>query len=182
MNDDTLHEIAAATQQPGKIIVLDGRAGTSIFEYVFGTSLDQRGDRVAKLYSIDGNSTAEFIGSCRDGRIKCFSGGPNNPIGIKHISDNLPKQFKLYQNYPNPFNPTTKIKYDIPDVGGRHACQVQVSIYDILGRKVAILLNENLSSGSYQIEFDGTNYASGIYFYKITAGSYTNIKKMVLLK
>ena len=82
-------------------IVLDGRAGTSIFEYVFGTSLDQRGDRVAKLYSIDGNSTAEFIGSCRDGRIKCFSGGPNNPIGIKHISDNLPKQFKLYQNYPN---------------------------------------------------------------------------------
>ena len=188
VNDDTLHDIAVASQQPGKIFVLDGKTGTVLFQYLFGNYLTQRGDRTAKLNSIDGNVTAEFIGSCRDGRIKCFSGGPNQPIGIKHISDNLPKQFKLYQNYPNPFNPKTKIKFSLPLPSKGGAIKTQLIVYDILGRVVASLIpplwggQEGLSPGNYEVEFDGTNYASGIYFYKITSGNFNNVKKMILLK
>lgn len=89
----------------------------------------------------------------------------------------IPKVFKLHQNYPNPFNPLTTIKYDIPTDS-----KVSIVIYDILGREVKNLLNENREAGYYEIKFDGSNYASGIYFYRINAGSFVQVKKMVLIK
>jgi hypothetical protein len=89
----------------------------------------------------------------------------------------IPTVFKLYTSYPNPFNPSTTIKYDIP-----RSSFVQMTIYDILGREVSRLINQNLSPGRYEIVWDGTNYASGTYFYKLEAGTFTDIKKMILVK
>jgi hypothetical protein len=110
-------------------------------------------------------------------------------IGIKPISSEIPDKFTLSQNYPNPFNPTTKIKFSIPATPlsvengeGLGVRNVQLIIYDILGRQVATLVNEKLSPGTYEVEFDGSNYASGVYFYKLTTESFSNTKRMVLLK
>ena len=94
-------------------------------------------------------------------------------------------EFKLNQNYPNPFNPNTKIKYTIPSVTLRQAQSdilVTLKVYDILGREVATLVNEEKPAGEYEVEFDGSNLPSGIYFYQIRAGSFAETKKMVLLK
>ncbi|HJY62546.1 MAG TPA: choice-of-anchor D domain-containing protein, partial [Ignavibacteria bacterium] len=79
---DTLGEVLFSTQQPGNVYVLNGQNGNILFQYSFGSSLNQRADRVNALASIDGNPTSEFVAGCRDGRIKCFSGGPGFIIGI----------------------------------------------------------------------------------------------------
>ncbi len=85
--------------------------------------------------------------------------------------------YKLEQNYPNPFNPSTVISYDIPK-----SSHVTLSLYDILGRQVANLVNEEKQLGSYQMTFDGSRLASGVYFYRLQAGTYSNTKKLLLLK
>jgi ligand-binding sensor domain-containing protein len=105
--------------------------------------------------------------------------------GIGKSHSRLPDKFALYQNYPNPFNPTTKIRFDIPlsplyERGvGRF---VHLTIYDILGREVSTLLNRQLQPGTYNIEWNASNYPSGVYFYKLVTDSYTAVKKMILIK
>jgi len=106
----------------------------------------------------------------------------------------VPGTFLLSQNYPNPFNPVTKIKFDLPESniipGEISGIDIQLVIYDIQGRELANLLNMRLKPGKYEIEWDGTNYPSGIYFYKLTAGNsssssgfhFTETKKMALVK
>ncbi len=98
------------------------------------------------------------------------------PIGILNHSNNLPNMFVLYQNYPNPFNPETIIKYDLPKDG-----LVSVKIYDLLG-KVAFSKTEYKLAGTYDFSFNGSSYASGLYFYRIEAGAFVDCKKMVLIK
>ena len=89
----------------------------------------------------------------------------------------IPKQFSLSQNYPNPFNPATTIKFALPkDVN------VTLKIYDLLGREVKTLVNEIKKSGYYEVSFDGSSLASGIYFYRLEAGTFVDTKKMVLVK
>jgi hypothetical protein len=96
----------------------------------------------------------------------------------KHAVPNIPKEFALHQNYPNPFNPVTKIKYDIPK-----NTNVTIKVYDIIGREVTTLINNEFkNAGWYQIDWNASNYASGIYFYRIQAADYTSVKKMVLIK
>jgi hypothetical protein len=102
--------------------------------------------------------------------------------GIKTISNEIPDEIRLYQNYPNPFNPVTKIRFAIPSVGQMHAFELRLIIYDILGKEVQTLVNENLSPGTYEVNFDGSNLPSGVYIYRLTAGNYTETKKMVLIK
>ncbi len=99
-----------------------------------------------------------------------------NPIGISTISSNLPSDFKLLQNYPNPFNPVTRIKFELPKAG-----QIEFAVYDILGRKIYSAFY-NKPSGTYEIELDGSEYASGIYFYSLKTGEYIDTKKMIILK
>ncbi len=91
--------------------------------------------------------------------------------------ENIPSEFKLFQNYPNPFNPATNIKFDIPK-----DADVKIAVYDMLGREVQIVADEFKQAGSYEIKFDASGLSSGTYFYKIIAGSFTDIKKMVLIK
>jgi hypothetical protein len=113
-----------------------------------------------------------------------FLNGMGSDITKIDDESELLVEFRLMQNYPNPFNPTTKIKYSIPSVAAQHniSLQVKLVVYDILGDEVAILVNETKPSGTYEIEFDATGLASGIYFYKLRAGSFIATKKMLLIK
>ncbi|MDH3269585.1 MAG: T9SS type A sorting domain-containing protein, partial [Ignavibacteria bacterium] len=97
----------------------------------------------------------------------------------------VPSEFVLEQNYPNPFNPSTKIKYNIPSViasGTTQSQFVSLKVYDALGNEVVNLVDEEQTVGNYEIEFDATGLSSGIYFYKLQAGSFVETKKMILLK
>ena len=89
----------------------------------------------------------------------------------------IPSSFALYQNYPNPFNPATTISYDLPKQS-----HVFLVVYDDLGRKVKTLVNEEKPAASYRVIFDASNLPSGVYFYKLTAGSFVQVKKLVLVK
>lgn len=121
-------------------------------------------------FSAAGNSSANNIAkySCNNMLTSIDDDKTNNV---------LPQQFQLSQNYPNPFNPTTTIRYDLPKEG-----LVRIIIYDILGREVKVLVNEEKKPGVYEFKFDGKNLASGIYFYTIRTPHYFQSKKMILMK
>jgi hypothetical protein len=94
----------------------------------------------------------------------------------------IPANFNLYQNYPNPFNPVTKIKFSIPASVKSERSNVKLIIYDILGREISSLVNDNLKPGEYEASWNAGDYSSGIYFYKLYAGNYSETKRMILLK
>ena len=101
-----------------------------------------------------------------------------NPItGTENNSNTIPGTYSLEQNYPNPFNPTTNIKFSIAKLSF-----VKIVVFDILGREVQTLINESMNVGSYEVSFDGSKLFSGLYFYKITAGDISQVKRMVLIK
>jgi hypothetical protein len=110
----------------------------------------------------------------------------NQPISVNDPVGNLPSKFSLSQNYPNPFNPTTLIRFNIPkSVSSPHVVGgdlVQLKVYDITGREVQTLVNEFLQSGTHEVTFDGSGLTSGVYFYKLISGSFTETKKLTLLK
>lgn len=87
------------------------------------------------------------------------------------------KEFKLFQNYPNPFNPSTTISWQSPVSG-----HLTLKVYDILGNKVATLVDENKPAGSYEINFDGSKLTSGLYFYKLQVNQYVSVRKMLIIK
>jgi len=88
----------------------------------------------------------------------------------------------LEQNYPNPFNPSTKIRFIIPSDVKRETSKMSLVVYDVLGNKVVTLFNEEKAAGNYEVDFNAEELTSGIYFYKLTAGSFSITKKMILLK
>lgn len=98
-------------------------------------------------------------------------------IGVKKPGNEVPKQFSLHQNYPNPFNPSTTITFDLPKNEN-----VTINVYDVSGKMVASVFNENVKAGSYDVNFDASKLSSGVYFYKIVAGSFVDTKKMMLVK
>ncbi|CUT02297.1 carbohydrate-binding module family 20 domain-containing protein [Candidatus Chrysopegis kryptomonas] len=100
----------------------------------------------------------------------------NKFTGVKETGE-VPLTYELYQNYPNPFNPTTTIKYSIPNTE-----RVTLKIYNILGQEVATLIDEEQKPGVYELKFDATNLASGVYFYRLQAGKFNAVKKMMLVK
>ena len=101
---------------------------------------------------------------------------------IVEIKISAPNSFTLEQNYPNPFNPNTTIKYSVPLVENANVTLVQLKVYDVLGKELKTLVNENLGAGIYEAKFNASEYPSGLYFYTITVGSYSQTKKMILLK
>jgi hypothetical protein len=113
-----------------------------------------------------------------------ISGNYNNSLkGYPYLPEvivkKIPQEFLLEQNFPNPFNPNTKIRYSIPS-----AAKVELRIYDILGREKTVLVNEFEPEGKYEVEFSltGNNLSSGVYFYKLTAGNFSSVKKLIILK
>ena len=109
-----------------------------------------------------------------EGRIYKYNPNSSIIIGSQNIFPNL---FFLYQNYPNPFNPTTSINFSIPQDG-----LVKLVVYDVLGKEIATLVNSEQTSGTYQVTFDASKLNSGVYFYKITSGDFSDVKKMLLVK
>ena len=99
-----------------------------------------------------------------------------NPVSVPG-DETIAEIFELNQNYPNPFNPTTKISYQSPVSSWQ-----TLRVYDILGNEVATLVNEEKPAGYYEVEFDASDLTSGIYYYRINAGNYSETKKMILLK
>jgi hypothetical protein len=98
-------------------------------------------------------------------------------VGVSERTGILPSKPKLYANYPNPFNPMTTLKYDLSAKG-----HVRLSVFNILGQEVAVLLDAQKEAGSYSIQFNAAQIASGVYFYRMEAGSYAETRKMLLLK
>jgi len=126
------------------------------------------------ITSIISNATYLFAGTRGSGIWKI----PLSEIltDIKNYPDN-PVTFYLYQNYPNPFNPVTHLKFGITE-----SRFVSLKVYDLLGKEVSELVNEKLSPGSYEFEFNGSGLSSGIYFYKLEAGNFSETRRMILLK
>ncbi len=98
-------------------------------------------------------------------------------VGIQTFEDNIPLTFNLEQNHPNPFNPTTKINYELPITN-----YVHLSVYNLLGQKLVTLVGEKQNAGYHQVEWDASGFASGVYFYRIEAGEFVDVKKMILLR
>jgi hypothetical protein len=119
--------------------------------------------------------------------LKSTNGGN---VFVNQIGGEIPATYSLHQNYPNPFNPITKIKFDIAPLsrsknlrgGGVGGVLTSLKIYDILGKEIQTLVNEQLQPGSYEVTFDGSNFSSGVYFYKLTAGDLAQTKSMLLIK
>lgn len=103
-------------------------------------------------------------------------------LGIQPVNNQIPHDFSLSQNYPNPFNPSTKIQFAFPPSPQGEGQGVRVIVYNILGHEIAVLVNEQLQPGIYEIDFDGTNYPSGVYYYTLTTQSFSQTKRMVLIK
>lgn len=112
-----------------------------------------------------------------DGAIVYTNNSGGGAIGIEPISGNVPEKYSLSQNYPNPFNPTTNIKVQIAKSGF-----VKLTVFDITGREAAILVNENLNAGEYNVDFNASGLSSGVYFYRIETAGFTDVKKMTLIK
>jgi hypothetical protein len=94
----------------------------------------------------------------------------------------LPKKFVLEQNYPNPFNPSTIIKYSVSNINADFSQRVTLKVYDVLGKEVRTLVNEEQKPGKYSVNFDASELSSGVYVYSIKIGSYASVKKMILAK
>ena len=139
-----------------------------------GSSLSTAGALIC--IAID-KSDNKWIGTT-EGGLFVFSEGV--VVSVEEKIDNIsqiPTNFILYQNYPNPFNPRTKINYSIPT-----RSNVTIRVYDVLGKEITTLVNEEKPSGNYEVEFDGNKLSSGVYFYQLKAGNYIETKKMILIK
>jgi hypothetical protein len=152
-----------------------------------GTTAD---DKVAMNGGLSADSGGVGWSYIVENKLRCFIAGASHLGTISYgISESpkpitevgadkiIPTKFYLAQNYPNPFNPTTTIIFGLPEAG-----LVDLRIYNILGEEVARLVNGKLEAGYHEVNFDGSNLASGMYFYKLDAGSYSSVKKMLLLK
>ncbi|HEX9152291.1 MAG TPA: T9SS type A sorting domain-containing protein, partial [Flavobacterium sp.] len=130
-----------------------------------------------------GNSlnSASYLGT--DSIIIAGNGGTilgsfSTVVGVKNGNNNLVgSDYHLLQNYPNPFNPATTIKFQVPN-----SSLVKITVFDILGKEVSTLVNEQMTPGVYNINWDAANYPSGVYYYRLQAGDFSETKKMVLLK
>jgi hypothetical protein len=139
----------------------------------FGTSLPSIYSLVILNGYILGGSYGEFV----------YRRSYSEIIGIRNISTEIPSAYSLSQNYPNPFNPSTVIRFDIPKASvGQTFLFVTIKVFDINGREVATLVNEQLAPGTYETTFDGSALSSGTYFYKLTTDNFTQTKRLTLLK
>lgn len=118
-----------------------------------------------------GTSAADLITKNNQARLKYGT------VGVQNISAEIPRVFSLSQNYPNPFNPTTNIQFGVPKNSF-----VSIKVYDLLGREVATLLNEQKQAGTYLVDFNAASLSSGVYFYRMQAGQFADIKRMVVIK
>lgn len=173
---DNLFSVSSSGQNASWIIAC-GSNGTIIKSTDNGdTWFLQSSPTSEDLFSASAFSNSIHFAVGNNGIVLKTIDGGGNPVNIEDVMD-MPLQFEVHQNYPNPFNPTTKIKYAIPNFGF-----ITLQVYNLLGEVVATLVNEQQPAGNYEVSFDAANLSSGIYLYKIQAGNYTDVKKMILLR
>ncbi len=161
---------------PARLLVLNGANGNILFDHLFGTTLNQRGDRAAVLKDIDTNGVNEFLGGNREGKVICFYGG-NGTITSVIAGSTAAGDYRLDQNYPNPFNPSTAITFELPKAG-----HVRITVFDAMGREVDEIVNERLDKGVYETKFNGSNLPSGVYYYRLASAGFSDTRKMLLIK
>lgn len=133
---------------------------------------------------IDDNTNTWFdcLWTVNDATVYCGASGgkiwyTGIPSSVKKINENLPEIFSLLQNYPNPFNSMTNIKWQMLNAG-----YAKITVYDLMGRETAILVNEKLQAGTYEVKWNAGNLPSGVYYYKLTAGDYSEVRRMILIR
>ena len=161
-------------------ICFDNPVATGAAATVFGTSYP--GKTFIAYYDDPYGSGCDFVSGVTRSTRPNLSIAINESVGIKNINTEIPDKFLLHQNYPNPFNSSTKIMFAVPLWRGSGARAITLKIFDILGREITSLLNNELQPGIYEVDFDASNLSSGIYFYRLTAGDFTDTKRMVLLR
>ncbi len=194
-NNESRSYIAGSNQQSGAFRVVWVSSGTA-FDSVFYTStLNVASGFVGKTSVSRVNQSTGVLAPCvtgymfngitSGGSVVYAGSGPANiwyngsslTTGINPISVTVPERYTLSQNYPNPFNPITKINFSIPKNN-----LVTIKVYNSLGKEVAMLVNGTYSAGEYEVSLNGASLSSGVYFYKITAGEFTETKKMLMTK
>jgi uncharacterized delta-60 repeat protein len=174
--------IAGTTNQPNHLsdalIISYSLTGTQRWSHIYSGSSNRSDEfKGIALDSTGGVVAAGFCKNNGDLYSDLLVAKYNQTVGITPVSSTTPTDYSLEQNYPNPFNPMTKIKFDIPK-----AFNTKLAVYDILGKEVAVLVNDNLKPGSYEVEFSASDLPSGTYFYRLSSGDFTEVKKMMLLK
>ncbi len=175
-------EAYLARSTDGGVTFVNERLSSTPFTAAWPNSDVRFGDYINVDYS--GNRIATVWTDLRTGgnvNQEIYTAVIDLTTAVIPITSNVPEKYNLYQNYPNPFNPTTKIKFDIPNITNT-SMYVTLKIYDITGREIAGLLNENLEAGTYEVTFDADNYTSGVYFYKLQSNEYSETKRMMLIR
>ena len=169
----------------GEMLIADGTGVGTRVELQDGNNdyhnFWNAGDENKPIRILDGAKLDAIVGVLfySHGNFKLVPRNNDDFIGYTDIDENIeiPEVFSLSQNYPNPFNPTTVIQYSIPEV-----TNVKLTVYDMLGREIKTLVNREQSAGVYNVEFNAANFSSGVYFYRVEAGSFVASKKLLLLK
>lgn len=142
-----------------RIAFVEGQGTTTeIADYIFKDKISEPGKYSYRLKQID------FDGSFSYSR-------------VVEVSVNIPTEFVLYQNYPNPFNPSTTIKFTLPSEGN-----IKLSIYNSIGQLVETIVDKQIEAGYHEVEFNASNYTSGIYFYRLESEKFNAVRKMILLQ
>jgi hypothetical protein len=158
--------------------IIETQVGDKRSVLAFGPFDVPAGDTVEVTYAVtiaQGNSNLNSVTVLKQQAASIrsfFLSTPRNPSSVKQ-----PTEYALMQNYPNPFNPTTIIRYQLPT-----ASVVQLEVFDVLGKKVASLVNSKQAAGDYSVLFDASNLSSGVYFYRLQAGNFVQTKKMLFIK
>ncbi|NOS84824.1 MAG: T9SS type A sorting domain-containing protein [Ignavibacteria bacterium] len=152
-------------------------SGDVLWSVLYESSLSGNDNAVMVKCDINGNVfvTGHATGSITG--LDYLTVKYSQPIGITPISTEVPEGFSLGQNFPNPFNPVTNIKIQMPNSGF-----VKLAVFDITGKEVAVLVNENLSAGAYNVDFNASHLASGTYFYRLETNGFIDVKKMIIVK
>lgn len=168
---DRMYYTSAPIGTPGTF-----SASTQFSEHAPGWSASGYIPFLVEYYDSGGDAAAFWIG--QDGANKRLYMDRLSAItGISSNGNEIPEKFNLSQNYPNPFNPVTNISFSLPKSGF-----VSLKVFDVMGREVASLVNKDVTAGSYTVDFDASRLSSGVYFYRLTSGEFSDTKKLMLIK
>lgn len=157
--------------------IICGANGTILKSTSSGSWFRQATPVTDKLNTLFALGYQLYIALGDNGRVLKTTDGGGPPLAINIISNEVPAEYSLSQNYPNPFNPETNINFSLPVSG-----HVKITVYDITGSEIDVLVNENLNAGEYKTDFDASGLTSGVYIYKMETGTFTNVRKMILIK